>query len=220
MDEVRKETEEQCARMIAALWKDENLKERFVASPKEVMKEHSITPPDKEIVVLEDTDSRIHIVIPQSSCELSDEDLEGIAGGADFLGDAMADLLALGKSIAGSLVSDEKFKEDIRDLEGALEKTLALRGVSFKWRREEFPEMGFDGGSQIGLIAQEVETVFPDLVDNDDRGYKTLQYANLVAVMVEAIKTQQCQIEDIRRQLGDSSPDEVERRALSVQTAG
>ena len=53
---------------------------------------------------------------------------------------------------------------------------LELNGYHFDWRREEFPDMNFETGRQLGLVAQEVEKVFPQLVKTDDKGYKAVAY--------------------------------------------
>ena len=92
------------------------------------------------------------------------------------------------------LGSDVKFKKDITELEQA-SKIMDLRGVSYKWRMDEFPENGFDEGKQFGLIAQEVETVLPEIVNTDSKGFKSISYSKLTAVLVEAIKEQQRVIE-------------------------
>ena len=63
-----------------------------------------------------------------------------------------------------------------------------MRGVEFKWRTEEYPDKSFDEGKKIGLIAQEVEKVLPEAVRTDKEGYKSVEYADIVGVLVEAVK--------------------------------
>jgi len=87
--------------------------------------------------------------------------------------------------------SDVRLKKDVQPLSNALDRVLALQGVSFTWRRDEFPEFRLKDGPQIGLIAQEVEPVLPELVITDQKGYKAIDYSNLTPVLVEAIKQQQ-----------------------------
>ncbi|MGA1826464.1 MAG: tail fiber domain-containing protein, partial [bacterium] len=89
--------------------------------------------------------------------------------------------------------SDIRLKEDITPIDNALEKVTALRGVGFKWRVEEYPEKDLTDGRKIGLIAQEVEEVLPEVVSTDDEGYKAVEYGNLVGVLVEAVKELQAQ---------------------------
>jgi hypothetical protein len=78
---------------------------------------------------------------------------------------------------------------------------MKLRGVSFDWKRDEFADRNFTDQHQIGLIAQEVEKVFPELVTKDGQGYKAVEYQNLVPVLIEAIKQQQAKIEDLEARL-------------------
>ena len=82
--------------------------------------------------------------------------------------------------------SDSRLKTAVTTIPSALEKILSLRGVTFEWKTEEFPDRNFADGTQIGLIAQEVEEVFPELVSQGE--YKSVSYANLVSPLIEAIK--------------------------------
>jgi hypothetical protein len=108
------------------------------------------------------------------------------------------------------LTSDARLKMDIAPLEHALDRVLALRGVSFRWR--DLPW----GPANIGLIAQEVEQVFPELVREDADGYRSVAYANLVAVLVESTKAQQVQIDALAALLERQHSD-VERLRDEVE---
>ncbi len=87
--------------------------------------------------------------------------------------------------------SDSNLKKNIVPIDDALEKINALTGYYYNWRVDEYPGFGFDNQRQIGLIAQEVEQVFPQLVTTDPNGVKTLEYRNLVALLLQGIKQQQ-----------------------------
>jgi hypothetical protein len=84
--------------------------------------------------------------------------------------------------------SDRRWKKNVSAYHNALEQVSRLRGVTFEWRRDEFEGMNFPEGNKIGLIAQEVEEVIPELVHTNKDGYKSVEYANLVAVLIEAVK--------------------------------
>ena len=84
--------------------------------------------------------------------------------------------------------SDRRFKKDIVSIESALENVMKLRGVSYKWRTNEYPEKKFEDGTQLGVIAQEIEEVFPEVVVTDEEGYKSVEYGHLVPVLLEAVK--------------------------------
>ena len=88
-----------------------------------------------------------------------------------------------GNAIASSryVLSDRNFKTDITPLDGALEKINQLNGYSFTWKDT--------GRRDIGLIAQEVEKIFPDLVNTDSDGTKAVEYMNIVAPLVESVKS-------------------------------
>ena len=85
-----------------------------------------------------------------------------------------------------ALSSDSRLKTAVTTIPSALDKILSLRGVTFEWKQEEFPERNFADGTQIGLIAQEVEEVFPELVSQGE--YKAVSYASLVSPLIEAVK--------------------------------
>jgi len=86
--------------------------------------------------------------------------------------------------------SDARLKRDIRPLTHALEGIQCLQGVSYYLRDSEA-----DQGLQLGLIAQEVERCYPELVSTDPEGFKSVSYDRLVAPLIEAVKTQQQLIE-------------------------
>ena len=88
----------------------------------------------------------------------------------------------------GTLISDRRFKKEIAPLSLSLEKILKLRGVRYRMRTDEFPERRFSDRAQIGLVAQEVEVVFPELVEDGFDGYKSVNYTALVAPLAEATK--------------------------------
>ncbi len=90
--------------------------------------------------------------------------------------------------------SDASLKKNIVSLSGSLEKIKALQGVSFDWKS--------DGKHEIGFIAQDVEKVIPELVVTDTyTGLKSIKYGNIVPVLVEAIKEQQQQIDELRAEI-------------------
>jgi hypothetical protein len=84
--------------------------------------------------------------------------------------------------------SDARWKTDIETIPDALQKVTALRGVNFRWRQDEYADMNFPAGKHLGVIAQEVESVLPELVNTAEDGYKSVEYANLTPLLIEAIK--------------------------------
>ncbi|MEN8156910.1 MAG: tail fiber domain-containing protein, partial [Bacteroidota bacterium] len=91
--------------------------------------------------------------------------------------------------------SDRNLKKNILTLENTLDKVMNLRGVTYRWDTDN-PDAGTsDESTQIGVIAQEVEAVFPELVTENPDGYKGVSYGKLSAVLIEAIKEQQSMID-------------------------
>ncbi|WP_044557499.1 tail fiber domain-containing protein [Halobacteriovorax marinus] len=85
--------------------------------------------------------------------------------------------------------SDKRFKKNITLVEAPLAKVDALRGVLFDWRNDEYNDLNLPEGRDYGFIAQEVEEVAPELVHTDDFGYKSVKYANITSILVEAVKS-------------------------------
>lgn len=95
--------------------------------------------------------------------------------------------------ILTTATSDARMKTNIRPLDASLEKVLHLQGVRFNWKSEP------DGGDRIGFIAQEVREIVPEVVyTNPVDGYLGLNYAELTALLVEAVKEQQVLIDALR----------------------
>jgi hypothetical protein len=88
--------------------------------------------------------------------------------------------------------SDQRTKENIKTIENSLDKVLSLRGVSYNRIDEN------DKAPKIGVIAQEVQAVIPEVVFKQEDGMLGVAYGNMVGVLIEAIKEQQRQIEDLK----------------------
>jgi hypothetical protein len=88
--------------------------------------------------------------------------------------------------------SDARVKTDVITIENALDKVKALRGVTYIRVDTE------DKSRKMGVIAQETEKVLPEVVQQDDNGRYSVAYGNIVGVLIEAIKEQQLQIEELK----------------------
>ncbi|WP_374029209.1 tail fiber domain-containing protein [Bdellovibrio bacteriovorus] len=88
-------------------------------------------------------------------------------------------------TLSGTLTqsSDVRLKNDITPILNALDKITNIQGVTYQWIDKEK-----DQSKQMGLIAQDVEKVFPEVVKTDKNGFKSVAYQNLVAPIIEAIK--------------------------------
>jgi trimeric autotransporter adhesin len=102
-----------------------------------------------------------------------------------------------------SNISDRRLKSNIQELTDVIAKLLKIRGVSFEWNTEDIPDLVVDKKPQIGVIAQEVEMVFPELVSTNEKGYKMVDYTKLTPILVEAVKEQQQQIDAQQKEIND-----------------
>ena len=112
-----------------------------------------------------------------------------------YSGGRFKDLYLSGTANAANFntTSDATLKTNVETLTGSLDAVKALRGVSYDWIDS--------GSSEVGVIAQEVEAVVPDVVSTNDQGIKSVKYGNLVGVLIEAIKEQQQRIEALEAKL-------------------
>ena len=91
--------------------------------------------------------------------------------------------------------SDRRLKQNIHTITNPIEKVSALRGVNFEFIK--------DGKKQIGVIAQETEEIIPEVIGECPDGYKTVQYGNIVGLLIEAIKEQQKQIDELKEKINE-----------------
>jgi|GEM_PF-3209220 len=96
--------------------------------------------------------------------------------------------------------SDIRFKKNILPISGALNKVLQVSGNSFEFRNDEFQDYHFSRGKQYGFIAQDLEKVFPEMVNTESDGYKSVNYNGMIPVLLEAIKEQQKIIEMLKKE--------------------
>ena len=90
-------------------------------------------------------------------------------------------------------LSDIAYKENVDTIHNALNKVLELRGVSYQFKDSKKPA--------LGVIAQEIENVLPEVVNQNGNGDKTVSYNHIIAVLIEAIKEQQQIIEKISQKI-------------------
>ncbi len=93
--------------------------------------------------------------------------------------------------------SDKRLKDNIKNIANPLEKLEKLNGVEFDWNDKQDLYKGHD----IGVIAQEVEEVLPEIVDTREDGHKAVKYDRMVALLIEAVKEQQEQINELKEKL-------------------
>ena len=92
--------------------------------------------------------------------------------------------------------SDERLKDNITPLSDAINKINQIGGYEFDWNSNSS-----HSGHDVGVIAQEIEKVLPEVVATRDNGYKAVRYEKIVALLINAIKEQQLQIDELRSKL-------------------
>jgi hypothetical protein len=97
--------------------------------------------------------------------------------------------------------SDLRLKKNIEPLRNSLQDVCALSAIRFDWRHDEFPSRQFSEDNQIGLIAQEVQKLVPQAVQEDRDGYLSVDYSRLVPLLVGSIKEQQELITDQQKRI-------------------
>ncbi|MGB2986652.1 MAG: tail fiber domain-containing protein [Phycisphaerae bacterium] len=92
-------------------------------------------------------------------------------------------------SVTGAYLqcSDARLKNNTTRIVDSLDTLSKLRGVRFDWKRDEFPDHNFSEETQVGLVAQEVKTVLPEVVSKGSDGFYSVDYGRVTPVMVEAI---------------------------------
>jgi hypothetical protein len=95
--------------------------------------------------------------------------------------------------------SDKRWKTNIKNIDSPLDKISQINGVEFDWIEDE-PVHG-NKGHDIGVIAQEIENILPDAVQTRESGMKAVKYEKVIPLLIEAIKEQQKQIEELKQLL-------------------
>ena len=105
-----------------------------------------------------------------------------------------------------STISDERLKDNVLTIDGALDKVCKLRGVEYTWNKGSRKDT-----RDLGVIAQEVEQVIPEivrekkmpLIDDSEETYKTVDYEKLTAVLIEAVKELKAEVADLKQQINE-----------------
>ena len=136
-----------------------------------------------------------------------------------------------GTVIAGVCASDFRFKKNITSFGSVLNNFSKLRPVNYLWRTEEFAEQRFGVKQSYGLIAQEVEAAFPELVSTDEKGFKAVNYSKLPLYTIQAVnelkiendalkeslRKQQAEIQELKKAFGAMQSKISKPKAKSVR---
>ena len=132
----------------------------------------------------------------------SDANLNSLSTNFDII--SLRDIIASNRIEAGGDIvafssSDKRLKDNIEQIPNAIDKIQSIGGYSFDWNdKQDTYEVG---SRDIGVVAQEIEEVLPELVITRDNGYKAVKYEKMVALLIEGIKEQQEQINELKTKL-------------------
>ena len=111
------------------------------------------------------------------------------------------DLQVHGGDIIAFYSSDKRLKDNVTPISNPIKKILQIGGYTFDWNEKQDTYKGHD----IGVIAQEVEKVLPEVVETRENGYKAVKYQKMVPLLIEAIKDQQKQIDELKKLIENAS---------------
>jgi hypothetical protein len=126
--------------------------------------------------------------------------VNGVALGVNIAPSATAGRIDASNDIVAYSSSDERLKDNITPIENALDKVKSLTGVEFDWKPEYKHAHGYEG-HDTGIIAQQVQEVIPSAVRTNDTGFLAVRYEKLIGLLVEGMKEQQSQIEELKAKI-------------------
>jgi len=146
---------------------------------------------------------------------LTDDTVSGVVVGLDTSNDVQFDSFGVGTAASGTsgeiratnditsfYSSDERLKENIQELDGALDKVNAMRGVTFDWKElsdEQKETIHSHEGHDLGVIAQEVQAQYPELVTEREHGHLAVDYSKLTAVLIQAVKELSAKVDELSK---------------------
>ena len=138
-----------------------------------------------------------------------------LSGTSQFTGHLQAHCLGIGGTpsttsgeiwaygdIVANKSSDRRLKKYIKNIPNALEKVSQINGVTFEWKKTDEKmkkEVHSHEGHDVGVIAQEVEEVLPEIVATRDNGYKAVYYEKLVPLLIEAVKELKAEVDELKK---------------------
>ena len=153
----------------------------------------------------------------------------GVYGYAPYSGNSYAIYAqgSAGGTSGWSSSSDSRLKKDVKTISGALDKVLKLRGVTYYWKnREEMAaakgvsadkmNYGYDDKKHIGVIAQEIEAEYPELVHTDSDGFKSVDYSAITPILIEAMKELKAEKDELKAEK-DALEAKVEKLEAQMQ---
>ena len=121
------------------------------------------------------------------------------SGGNDGAVSASGDIVADGDIIAYN-ASDRNLKDNIQVIKGSLDKLGGIRGVEFDWN-DNSPGWAQERGHDVGVVAQEIQKVLPEIVTERKNGYLGVDYKRIVPLLIESIKELKEEVEELKKKV-------------------
>jgi len=142
----------------------------------------------------------VTISIPQAITTSSNVQFGGVGVGT---AGATNEVRATGE-VTAFYSSDARLKENVTPITNALEKLSQIRGVEFDWTQSHIDSRGGEDGyfvrrHDVGVIAQEVEAVLPEVVADREDGFKAVKYEKMIPLLIEAIKELQAEVAELKK---------------------
>lgn len=107
----------------------------------------------------------------------------------------------LDKKLNEKTLSDAQLKQNVQPLQNSLFVISQLNGVSFEWNQQVDSTLQLPSGTEIGLIAQDVNNIIPEVIYTDDQNYKHVEYSKIVPYLIEANKDLKDSLDDLKNQI-------------------
>ena len=145
-------------------------------------------------------DSSPEIIINGTIVEVNTGDLkvtDGSIAVGNISNSATDGRIDASNDVVAFSTSDIRLKDNIKTIDKALDKVNSIQGIEFDWIEKE--EVHGNSGHDVGVIAQEIEKILPDVVTTRDSGYKAVKYEKIVPLLIEAIKDLSKQVDGLKR---------------------
>ena len=125
--------------------------------------------------------------------------MSGSAGGNEGAISASGDIVADGDIIAYN-ASDNRLKDNVKVIEGALDKIDGINGYEFDWN-DKSPGWAQQRGHDVGVLAQEIQKIHPEVVAERKNGYLGVDYKRLVPLLIQSVKELRSEVEALKKKV-------------------
>jgi hypothetical protein len=147
---------------------------------------------------LDGTNGKVQIDKPTDISDTTQSDAKTTGAFVVDGGVGIAKTLNVGEDVVAYASSDERYKDNVTPIQNPNEKLKQIGGYTFDWNDKH--EV-FKGQHDVGVIAQEIEKVLPEIVETRESGYKAVKYEKIVALLIESNKELLKRIEDLESKI-------------------